>query len=522
MSVTTSFFTWNILLTLLVSGSAFGWLLFQVATMRRAGWLSAVAVPAIAAGYSVAAVIPRIPGALPSSPAILLVSLTLALAAGILFDFTTALRRGDSGLQARRKPWPLLLWGIGMLLYVTAPALGQGAGGSLALDRWAGAVMLVGVSALVGQSLSWVWRLVRNQAMPGTESQSPDAGVAHRLAGFTGGTVAALLSLWLSLPAMPGRDGLPNEPGPPRASTDPSAPGLEHATRKAAANSLLVTGMRQLGGTMEVFVLDAKTGHYQGMHVTGNGLGWSRDGARLAFTRREGDFDNLWVAAADGTAPRRLTNLPGHVRGAAWSADGQQVYFVFGKAFFGRAGIWVVPTVGGTAREILPESEGVHFVSLSQDGRTLAYFREGPVVDLVTSPGEIKLLDLSTQRARLLVRLPKNDWDITGLTWAPVGQALVVGSSERYGGPCQLMRIPIAQPQLVRLGTSFPQYLSSFTLAADGSLHLVARSKGTGGAPTKYEIWKVDLSSGNNSPLVTDGAVIPFFIQASPTSPHSF
>jgi hypothetical protein len=498
-----------------VAGPAFVWLLFQVATPRRTGWVTAVAVPAALAGFAAFAVLPGIPNRFPSNPAAILLGLAVAVGAGLLFDQTSSLRPRERTLQARRSPWPLLVWGVGMLLYVAAPALGQGPDGRPTLDRWAGAVGLVGTSALIGQALGWVWRLSRGQARPNAVGHSPAAGVVRRLAGFTGGAAAALLATWLALPAL---DGLAGKNGQRSSTTGPPTAGPAQAPRKAPADALLVNGIPKAGKAMGLFVLDVTTGRYQSLQLAGRGLGWSHDGTRLAFTRPEGDFENLWVATADGREPRRLTNLPGNIREAVWSADGRQIYFGFGKSFFGRPGLWVVSTAGGTAEEVLANSEGVNFPALSPDGRTLAYYRDGPVVNLVAYPGEIKLLDLSTRRANLLVRLPNTSWNVTGLTWAPNGKALLVGASERYNGPYRLIRIPLATPQLLHLGASFAQYPSGFTLTSDGSLALVASVQGRGGAPGNREIWLVDLDSGNKRPLATDGSVAPYFIRASPVA----
>jgi hypothetical protein len=508
---------WSSLLLLLpalgVAGSAFVWLLFQNTTSRRIGWLIAVSVPAVLAGYSVFAVLMRIPGFFPPQRATVFLGLVVALGAGFLLDQVSSLRHEEWGLQGRRSPLPLLLWGVGIFLYIAAPALGQAPGGRPALDRWAGAVGLVGAFALVGQILCCVWRLSRGQAKRGAGGQSPAAGVVRRLAGYTGGAVAALLAIWLALPAP---DSLAGKNGPKASAKEQSKPGPAQARRKAPANALLVNGMPKTSKKMALFVLDLKTGRYQPLKLAGHGLGWSHDGSRLAFTRCEGNFENLWIAAADGSKPRRLTNLPGHVRDAVWSADGRQIYFTLGKTFIGRPGLWVVPTSGGTSQEVLPNSEGVLSPTLSPDGRTLAYFRNGPVVKLVTSPGEIKLLDLSKRRSTLLVRLANLGWDVTGLTWTPDGRSLLASTSERSNGPYQLMRIPLAAPRLQPVGSSHPQYLSSFTRGPTGTLVLVAWLKRTGGAPEKREIWLVDPKSGTRRVLVTDGSVVPFFTQASP------
>src|SRR5689334_20928276 len=107
------------------AGVSFPWLLAQTITRRRAGWVSSVVLPAVLAGFTGATMRQQIAplfaiggtGRLP----IYLLALSAAVAAGFLFDRDSSLQRDEGGITARRSPWPLMLWGLGSTMFVSAP-----------------------------------------------------------------------------------------------------------------------------------------------------------------------------------------------------------------------------------------------------------------------------------------------------------------------------------------------------------------------------------------------------------------
>jgi serine/threonine protein kinase len=96
----------------------------------------------------------------------------------------------------------------------------------------------------------------------------------------------------------------------------------------------------------------------------------SPDGKLVAY-----DQDGaIWVQQVDSDTAIRLTDDPAEDSDPAFSADGAQIAF---RSEREGGGIYVVPSLGGAARELVPEGR---FPSFSPDGRWLSYWT-GPEAD---------------------------------------------------------------------------------------------------------------------------------------------
>ena len=89
----------------------------------------------------------------------------------------------------------------------------------------------------------------------------------------------------------------------------------------------------------------------------------SPDGKLIAYDQ-DGD---IWVQQVDSDTPIRLTDDPADDTDPAFSADGAQIAF---RSEREGGGIYVVPSLGGAAREWVPEGRSPSF---SPDGRWLSY-----------------------------------------------------------------------------------------------------------------------------------------------------
>lgn len=105
----------------------------------------------------------------------------------------------------------------------------------------------------------------------------------------------------------------------------------------------------------------------------------SPDGQRVAFVvttlseERDQYLSNIWMAAIDGAAPRRLTNGDKRDLAPRWSPDGTRLAFVSERQGQKRPQLYVMPLDGGEAARLTELAQGVSDPVWSPDGRRLAF-----------------------------------------------------------------------------------------------------------------------------------------------------
>jgi gamma-glutamyltranspeptidase / glutathione hydrolase len=150
---------------------------------------------------------------------------------------------------------------------------------------------------------------------------------------------------------------------------------------------------------------------------------WSPDGRRIAFaSNREGTFD-LYVAAATGGTPTRLTSLAGDERCPSWTRDGRVVFSYFHE------GSWDLYSVSeGTAPRPLegfadPQADELQG-RVSPDGARVAFVSNRGSED---GERDIWVLELATTREskrRDPIRLTRVRGDEQWPAWSPDGARL--------------------------------------------------------------------------------------------------
>lgn len=100
---------------------------------------------------------------------------------------------------------------------------------------------------------------------------------------------------------------------------------------------------------------------------------WSPDGGRIAFSSAPSGSSDIWVVSPEGGEPERLTDSPSMDSSPRWSPDGESIAFISMAA--GNLDIWVVPASGGEPRRISSSPEIDYDPQWSPDGGWLAFTR---------------------------------------------------------------------------------------------------------------------------------------------------
>ena len=98
----------------------------------------------------------------------------------------------------------------------------------------------------------------------------------------------------------------------------------------------------------------------------------SPDGRSIAFVSNRGSGHDIWVAAADGSHPRRLTSIP-ITSGPRWSPDGRWIAFGATAPGIVRPDIFIVDVAGGAPRQLTTEPSYETMMSWAADGASV-YF----------------------------------------------------------------------------------------------------------------------------------------------------
>jgi CubicO group peptidase (beta-lactamase class C family)/imidazolonepropionase-like amidohydrolase/Tol biopolymer transport system component len=147
---------------------------------------------------------------------------------------------------------------------------------------------------------------------------------------------------------------------------------------------------------------------------------YSPDGASLAFISDESGTDNVWIARADGSAPRRLSDVPRALMlSPTWSADGRVIFATVVRNRVAElwrfdvatgAGTVAVPNVNGPPSPLVSSpAPGPYSAHASADGRWLYYTNVTPRPygsRLGASSGIVRRAIGSGQEERLVLEEP--------------------------------------------------------------------------------------------------------------------
>ncbi len=154
-----------------------------------------------------------------------------------------------------------------------------------------------------------------------------------------------------------------------------------------------------------------------------SGVAYSPDGQRIAYSVTEGESAELYVAAADGSGARKVTDTKYFLNSSpTWSPDGKRLAFVSNRS--GGPQVYVVGAEGGEARRITRQGNYNTTPAWSPRGDLIAFTArdERNAFDLFT-------IDVETGKVQRLTQDAGNNEEPA---WSPNGR-LILFSSSRGG-----------------------------------------------------------------------------------------
>jgi Tol biopolymer transport system component len=190
------------------------------------------------------------------------------------------------------------------------------------------------------------------------------------------------------------------------------------------------------------------------MHGGTHSLAWSPDGRHIALVSGNPDWRtsvnvlpaSIWVLDADGGDPVRVTDDSTMNVSPQWLPDGRHLLFISDRA--GQREVYVVE-VGpsgprGDPRKVAGPVDA-HSISISWDGRRLAYARFNPTQNIVAVPipaaGAVSLADA--------VPVTTGTQVVEHLSVSPDGEWIVFASNRGDGQDLYKLRLDGGSPELV-------------------------------------------------------------------------
>ena len=167
----------------------------------------------------------------------------------------------------------------------------------------------------------------------------------------------------------------------------------------------------------DLYSIDAKGGRARpiatGMPFDSQPV-FSPDGRDIAFLSDRSGREELWIAHADGSEPREVTNLRGDpiLTSPSWSADGRTIFVSLFHPEYVAFELLSVDIASGASKVLVPigdpSANSTVGAQASRDGRWLYYASQVPPKDSQPPGWVIRRRDLSSGREETLVEPPRS------------------------------------------------------------------------------------------------------------------
>ena len=165
-------------------------------------------------------------------------------------------------------------------------------------------------------------------------------------------------------------------------------------------------------------------------------ISWSADGEWVVYSRTVDGFDQVFLAATDGSSRTQVTHDRHDNWGPTLSPDGSTIAFVKGLT---PTGIFAIQTDGSGERPLTGTIDEFEVAEWSPDGSTLLYSARASDGDT-----DVWSVGLDGEPPRQLVAAPGNDF---AGTWSPDGQWIAYLGSD--GGRVTVARADGSDPHSI-------------------------------------------------------------------------
>jgi dipeptidyl aminopeptidase/acylaminoacyl peptidase len=299
-----------------------------------------------------------------------------------------------------------------------------------------------------------------------------------------------------------------------------------------------------------VWIVTLATAEAKPLTSTGRdgGARWAPDGKRIAFISDRDGTAQLYVMEVDKPGePTRLTQLAGGADNIVWSPNGQTIAFtsevhpdcrdntcnisrdetkqnspvrmrVYDTLLYRHWTTWsegkrlhlfVVPSAGGTPRDLLPganydvpppQREGPHPIAFAPDNRTVAFVAVVDRVEATSTNGDVFEVDVTTPGA-MPRRLTMNPGFDGAPAYSPDGRLLAYRSQARAGyesDKWRLMLLDRASGRHTSLTDGFDRSVDTTVWAGDGrTIYFNAEDRG------KMPIFAISAAGGTPRSITT-------------------
>ena len=155
------------------------------------------------------------------------------------------------------------------------------------------------------------------------------------------------------------------------------------------------------------------------------GVTYSPDGKRIAYALASGESAQIWVASADGSSPKKLTDTPYFINTSpSWSPDGLRLAFVSNRA--GSPQIYTMSAEGTGAKRLTFQGEYNQTPDWSPRGDLVAFTARD-------ERGGFDIFTVSVETGKI-VRVTQGQGHNEEPTFSPNGRQIIFASG-RNGGP---------------------------------------------------------------------------------------